>query len=68
VIKNLSAELCGGHINGPLQRHEKIIKITKFLNDNILMCSDNHFKMKEFTRLNVSLALIQFLISKSHKL
>jgi hypothetical protein len=67
VIKNLSAELCGGLINGPLQRHEKIIKITKFLNDNILTCSDNHFKMKEFTRLNVSSALTQFLISKSLK-
>lgn len=32
------------------------------------MCSDNHFKMKEFTRLNVSQSLIHFLISKSHKL
>ena len=65
VMNNLNAELCGGQINGLLQKPLKMLKIVQFLNKNVLLCGDDQIKMNEFSRLKITEALIAFLVKKT---
>lgn len=64
-MNNLNAELCGGQINGLLQKPLKMLKIVQFLNKNVLLCGDDQIKMNEFSRLKITEALIAFLVKKT---
>ena len=65
VMNNLNAELCGGQINGLLQKPLKMLKIVQFLNKNVLLCGDDQIKMNEFSRLKITEALVAFLVKKT---
>ena len=60
VSGNLSAELGGADVRRP----EKILKLVHFLNANVLTCSDQTIKNREFARLKITEALIQLIVAK----
>jgi hypothetical protein len=56
----MTTELGGADI----QRADKIFKLVHFLNQNILNCSDQIIKNREFARLKISETLIEMILTK----
>lgn len=53
-----------GAVPGQAARPDKVLKLVHFTTSNLLSCSDNAIKQREFARLKITEALIPLIASK----